>query len=270
MSTADTESEVVGSIQTVRHGAIGVIVLSQPSRRNALTLEMWSELRAAAEALGGDPGIRVIVVRGEGVEAFCGGADITEFPRRRTEPADVRTYQARVVGAARALQAIRKPTIAMMHGACAGGGAGIAMSCALRFADDRLRFSIPAAKLGVVYEGEIVARLVREVGPATTFDILASARTVDADAALRVGLVSVIWPSSELEGRVMSYAESMAAKAPLSIEGAWLAIRAAEQPGVARWREELTDMYDRALGSADYREGVQAFLEKRSATFSGR
>jgi enoyl-CoA hydratase/carnithine racemase len=270
MSPAHTEPDVIGTVHSVRRGPIGVIVLSQPARRNALTLEMWDELRASAEELGADTEIRVVIVRGEGTEAFCGGADISEFPRRRTEPDDVRRYQQSVVGAERALLAIRKPTIAMIHGACAGGGAGIAMSCALRFADDRLRFSIPAAKLGVVYEGEIVARLVREVGPATTFDILASARTVDADAAVRVGLVNAVWPTDELEERVMTYAESVAAKAPLSVEGAWLAIRAAEEPGVARWREELADVYDRALGSADYREGVQAFLEKRNATFSGR
>jgi enoyl-CoA hydratase/carnithine racemase len=256
-------------IRTLRAGHVGVIVLSQPERRNAMTLEMWDSLAGVVEGFGGDPEIRVVVVRGEGTEAFSAGADISEFPELRTQPEDVRRYQESVVRAEDALIALRKPTIAMMHGACAGGGAGLAMSCALRFADDRLRFSIPAARLGVVYESEIVARLVREVGPAAAFDILVSGRTVEAEEALRIGLVSAVWPTAELETQVMAYVDRVAANAPLSIEGAWLAVRSAEGPGSDRWRDELAEVQWRALASADYREGVQAFLEKRRPTFSG-
>jgi enoyl-CoA hydratase/carnithine racemase len=265
-----SETPISTGIRTIRAQRVGVIVLSQPERRNALTLEMWDGLADAADRLGADPDIRVVVVRGEGDEAFSGGADITEFPQRRTEPDDVRRYQESVVRAERGLISLRKPTIAMLHGACAGGGAGIAMSCAVRFGDDRLRFSIPAARLGVVYESDIVARLVREVGPASTLDVLVSARTVDAQEALRIGLVSELWPQADLEERVMAYAHQIAENAPLSVEGAWLAVKAVEEPDTVRWREELADVHGRALASGDYREGVRAFLGKRSPNFSGR
>jgi enoyl-CoA hydratase len=259
-----------GEVGIVRTGQVGVIVLNQPERLNAMTLEMWDSLARAAEELAVDPDIRAIVVRGEGTRAFSAGADISEFPEVRTQPGDVRRYQESVVRAEQALIATRKPTVAMVYGACAGGGAGIAMSCSLRFADEKLRFSIPAARLGVVYESEIVGRLVREVGPAAAFDILASARTIDAEQALAMGLVSAVWPTADLKRNVMAYIEGVAANAPLSIEGSWLAIRVAEDPDNDRWQDELTEVQSKALESADYREGVNAFLQKRSPMFSGK
>lgn len=245
------------------------MVLSQPQKRNAMTLGMWDELKATVGSLNADPEIRAIVLRGEGIDAFSAGADITEFPERRTRPEDARRYQEAVTAAEEELMSVRKPTIAMLFGACAGGGAGIALSCALRFADDRLRFSIPAASLGVVYEDVIVSRLVHEVGPSAAFDILISARTLDAAEALRIRLVNDVWRSDELEGRVMEYAERIGANAPISVEGAWVAIKATEEPANERWRRELSELERRALASSDYREGVRAFLEKRRPGFSG-
>jgi enoyl-CoA hydratase/carnithine racemase len=265
--TASTRS---AGIRTVRSGHVGFIVLDQPARLNAMTLEMWNSLADATAELGADGEIRVIVVRGEGTEALSAGADISEFPELRTEPEDVRRYQEAVVRAFQTLISVRKPSIAMIHGVCAGGGAGIALACALRFADDRLRFSIPAARLGVVYETEVVGRLVRTVGSATALDILASARTINSEEAVSAGLVSAVWPAAELDDQVLAYAERVAGNAPLSIEGAWLAIRAAEEPGDARWRDELDEVQRRAFASADYREGVKAFLEKRKPTFEGK
>jgi enoyl-CoA hydratase/carnithine racemase len=235
-----------------------------------MTLDMWDQLATEVERLGADTDVRVIVVRGDGTEAFSAGADISEFPEVRTDPDDVRRYQERVERAEQALIDVRKPTIAMLHGACAGGGAGIAMSCALRFADEALRFSIPAARLGVVYESAIVGRLVREVGPATALDILTSARTLNAEEALRKRLVSGVWPTEELSAAVTSYAQSVAANAPLSVEGAWLAIRAVEEPDVPGWRTQLAEVSSQAYTSSDYREGVRAFLEKRAPVFSGK
>src|SRR4051812_30660111 len=150
-----------------------------------MRLEMWEALPAAVERLVAADEVRVLVVRGEGAGAFSAGADIAEFPGRRTRPEDAARYGEAVVGAVDALAGCRKPTIALLHGAAAGGGAGIALACALRFADDRLRFSIPAAQLGVVYEGAIVSRLVETVGASYAFDLLASARTVGPEEALR-------------------------------------------------------------------------------------
>src|SRR5439155_12662910 len=133
-----------------------------------------------------------------GTHAFSAGADISEFLEKRRNAEQNELYTKAYVAAQDRIAAARKPTIALIHGVCAGGGTGIALACRLRFADDRLRFSIPAARLGVVYDFGSVARLVRCVGPSFAYDILVSARTVAAEEALRLGLVNAVHAHVEL------------------------------------------------------------------------
>ena len=260
----------MGEVRAEQEGAIGVLTLSQPDKLNALTLEMWDALPHAVAALAGDPDVRAIVVRGDGSEAFSAGADITEFPEKRSTPELADRYSKSVGAGLSVLAETRKPTIAMLHGACVGGGGGIAVSCALRFADERLRFSIPAARLGVIYEVEAISRLVQIVGPSYAFDILISGRTLDAEEALRIGLVNRVTAADELEETVLDYARRLADNAPMSMEGAWVAIRAAHEPWNGAWNEELEDLKRRAIESEDFAEGVRAFLEKRRPNFGRR
>lgn len=250
---------------------VGVLTISHPGRLNALTLAMWDGLPDAVAALREDAAVRAIVVRGAGDEAFSAGADITEFPQHRADAVSAERYSEAVGRALTALADTRKPTIALIHGVCFGGGGGIAVSCALRFCDDRLRFSIPAARLGVVYEVEAISRLVLAVGAGHAYDILVSGRTLDAEEALRIGLVNAVHPAADLDGAVLDYAQRLVANAPIPMEGAWVAIRATQDAVHApRWLDELDVLKRRAIESGDFAEGVQAFLEKRRPTFRGQ
>ena len=247
-------------------GAIGRIWLSQSDRLNAMTLDMWRELGEAVTALDADAATRAIVIRGEGSEAFSAGADISEFSELRATVEAAQIYSRTVSAALRSLLDARKPTVALIHGVCIGGGAGIAIACRLRFCDDALRFAIPAARLGVVYEREAIDALVGLTGPSRALDILLSGRRLTAAEALQFGLVTRVTTPDDLDDQVEDYVSVLADNAPLSMEGAIVAVRTRS----AGPDDELEDLQRRAIESADYREGRLAFLEKRRPRFTGQ
>src|SRR5437870_5563023 len=137
-------------LQVAARGSVATLVLNRPAKRNAITLEMWKALPAVLGDLASDPGIRVLVIRGAGEEAFAGGADISEFERVRRDVASGKRYSQTVEQAERALVAYPRPTIAMIHGFCVGGGLEVALACDLRFADRAATFGITASRLGKI------------------------------------------------------------------------------------------------------------------------
>lgn len=259
--------ESSGRIRLVRDGLVATIVISRPGKHNALSLDMWGQLHEAADEVANDDRARVVVVRGEGTEAFSAGADISEFGEVRQDAETAERYSDTIERAEVTLIRSRKPVLAMLHGICAGGGCGIALACTLRFADEAFRFSIPAARLGVVYHQTAVDRLVQHVGPSVAMDILISGRFVGVEEAQQRGLVDVVYPTADLEQQVYDYAQMVAKRAPTSVEGAWVGVQSALQPHDGALRDEVLRLQAAAHESADYREGVQAFLEKRSPVF---
>ena len=191
----------------VEREASGVawIVLRNPSRLNAIRLEMWQALPEVVRALAGDPAVRVVVLRGAGEEAFASGADISEFVTQRGDAASAAAYEGVTATAFEALLAIEKPVVAMIQGVCIGGGLAIAACADLRIASDDARFALPAARLGLGYHQSGVERLVGLLGPSAAAEVFFTARQYTADEALRIGLVNRTVPRVELRAFTQRY-----------------------------------------------------------------
>lgn len=244
-------------------------IINRPAAHNAMNVAVWRGLAERIEALGGDEEVRVIIVRGAGEQAFISGADITEFRVLRSNAAMTAEYDQLSARAWLAMNTVRQPVIAMINGLCFGGGVAVALACDLRFAADHARFAVPAARLGLAYPLAAVERLLQVVGPTHASDILLSTRAFDATEAARIGFVNRTLPRGELEAHVRAYALAMAECAPLTLAAHKLAIQQSLTPSrrdVSALQEAVTRCFD----SADYQEGIAAFLEKRKPRFTGR
>ncbi|PSK91836.1 enoyl-CoA hydratase/carnithine racemase [Murinocardiopsis flavida] len=250
-----------------RSGAVVTLTLNRPESRNAIRLSMYRELPSLLAGIDADPTVKVLVVRGAGTRSFAAGADITEFRDVRADAESARSYNEQVAAAERALDGMGKPTIAMVHGYCIGGGCGLALACDLRFSDTGARFAITPAKLGLVYSLESTKRLVDLVGPAQAKWILFSGQQVDADRALATGLTDMVADTAELAEQTYAFAELVAARAQFSVRAAKDIVRRIVG-GQTDDDEATTLLRNSSFDTEDYAEGVRAFLEKRPPRFT--
>ena len=264
---ADVASE---ALIVRREPPLAWMIVNRPAAHNALNAEVWRGLADAAEALSRDDAIRVVILRGAGDKAFLAGADISEFEALRANAEMAVEYDRLSARTWSALLEARQPVIAMVNGLCYGGGVSIALACDLRFAASEARFAIPAARLGLSYPMQAVERLVDVVGPAHAAHLLLSAEAIDAEEARRIGLVNRSVARADLERVTREYALGMAKGAPLTLQSHKLAIRQALLPRGERDLAAMAETVRRCFDSADYREGVAAFLDKRAPEFRGR
>ena len=249
---------------------IGWMTFNNPARHNALSLEMWQAIGHILERFEADDGVRVAVMQGAGGKAFVSGADISEFDAKRSNAEQKAEYARASARGGRALAAFSKPLIARIEGYCIGGGLATALSADVRFATPDSTFGIPAAKLGLGYDYDGLAKLSRVVGPASARDILFSARFMRAEEALRIGLVNFIVERDAIEDEVIAYARRIAANAPLTVKAAKAALDAWERGGREEDLQRVRTLVNACFDSEDYREGRRAFAAKRAPRFVGR
>lgn len=250
----------------VRNG-IGRATFNRPQARNAFTFEMYERLAQICEQADKDRSIKVLVLQGAGDKAFASGTDINQFRAFKT-PEHAIEYESRLDRVLATLEQCRVPTIAAIAGACTGGGAGIAACCDLRVGTKTTRFGFPIARtLGNSLSMSSVSRLAALIGPARVKDLIFTARLVGAEEAARVGLLNeVVEDLSALQQRVEELATLIAGNAPLTLRATKQALARLQR---RLSREEGEDLILMCYMSRDFREGLDAFLNKRQPQWAG-
>lgn len=258
---------VCGQVTIEKRSAIATLVIQNEARRNALSQSMWEQLFNAVRALDEDSEVKVVVVRGSGNKAFSAGADISEFAELAADPEKLAANNDSVQRAQAALEALKKPTIALIFGACVGGGCGLALACDFRFASPQSTFAITPAKLGLLYSVNDTRRLYNLVGPAMTREILYTGRMLSAIEAEQMGMLNKLHADDELEQQVYRFADELAAGSQYALRGIKTVLAKLEGHGQAT-DEEIQALFDRAFTSEDCLEGTAAFLQKRPPKFT--
>jgi len=251
-------------------GAVGWITFNNPARRNAMSQDMWEAVPLAFDAFEADPAVRVIVLKGAGDKAFVAGADISQFNELRSSPETVAKYDATSDEANRRIAASPKPTIAMIHGFCIGGGVGLAVCCDMRIASETARFGVPATRLGLGYGPSGVKKLMDLVGPSHVKEIFYTARHFSAQEAKEMGLVNRVLPEAELQAYVAGYCATIAENAPMTMLAVKRTVEQLLTLSPAADLAECDRLVAACFASEDYVEGRTAFMEKRRPVFRGR
>ena len=263
------KSHANGKILQSLSDGVGVITFNNPEKRNAMSLEMWEGLGHALTELRDDPNVRVVILTGAGDKAFVSGADISQFEKTRHNAEASEEYSKRSAAQRALLANYSKPTIACIRGFCLGGGMQVAMLTDMRFASDNSQFGIPAARLGIAYGFDGLRHLVSLVGPSWARLLMYTGMRIDAAEALRIGLIERMIPDDQLWGETMLIAETISTNAPLAIKAAKITIAEVLKDESARDMDAIKAIGTACMDSADFREGRQAFMEKRKPQFSG-
>ena len=260
----ETVTAEANLLYEVRNG-VGQITFNRPQARNSLTFDMYERLAAICEAAANDRSLKVLILTGAGDKAFAAGTDINQF-RAFATPQDAIGYEARIDRVLTTLEQCRVPTIAAINGACTGGGAGIAACCDLRIGTTTAKFGFPIARtLGNCLSASNIGRLSALIGATRLKEIIFTARLIEAREAAGIGLLhEVVEDLAALQRRADELARLVASHAPLTLRATKQALLRA-QPKPAEDEDLILMCYQ----SRDFREGMDAFLNKRPPQWTG-
>ncbi len=248
-------------------GHVATLTINRPDKLNALNIATRSRLVEELDDLAANDDIRVVIVTGAGEKSFVAGADIAEFEGR--SPVD----QFRVMTDSSMFLAVDqfpKPIIAAINGFCLGGGCELALACDIRIASEKAKLGQPEINLGLIPGGGGTQRLPRLVGMGAALKMLYTGDFIRADEAHRIGLVDEVVPPDQLLTRAKELADTIASKSPLALRMIKQAVRTSARTSLDEGLKQEVTLFSLAFASEDKKEGVDAFLNKRQPTFTGR
>lgn len=260
----------MASVFARKDGAVATVMFSNAAKLNAATPEMWVQLAESLKSLDADPDVRVVIITGYGGKAFVSGGDIGSLTRAPGEERERNAEDRQGPPPFMSPIGFSKPVVAKIRGICMGGGLGLAAACDVRICSEDAVFRMPAARLGVGYGYAGLARMIGIIGAANAADIFLSARKFDAAEALRIGYVQRVVPNEHLDTAVDEYCAMLAENAPLAMATAKRAINESLKEPAERDLAAVQQLVAACWASEDFKEGRQAFMEKRKPLFTGR
>jgi enoyl-CoA hydratase len=255
-------------VEETREGRVLILTLNRPEALNAIDVAVLDALDKALTAALADDTVGAIVLTGAGQKAFVAGADITQFPSLDVFSAG--TFVGRAHQLFLRLEEAPKAVITAVNGYCLGGGLELALATDIRLAAEGARFGQPEVNLGLIPGWGGTQRLPRLVGPGWARQLILSGEMIDAETALRIGLVNEVLPAASLLPRAVALGATIASRAPTAVALAKAAMRRGMDVSLPSGLAYETAMWQIVFATADAREGVAAFLEKRTPQFTGR
>jgi enoyl-CoA hydratase/carnithine racemase len=267
ISPVDNNVPASDHVLVKRDGPIVTLTFNRPEARNAMTWEMYQRLYDTCEEVDADESIRVLVLKGAGGKAFVAGTDISQFTRFEGAEDGLR-YEREGDQRSGRIARVKKPVIAQIQGYAVGGGLAIAAGADVRIATPDARFGAPIAKtLGNCLSMKTYAKFMDLIGPSRLKEMIFTARMLSAEEALAAGFVHEIVPADRIEARVREQAEKIASHAPITL---WVTKESVRRLQESRTLPDDEDLIRKTYGSADFKEGVRAFVEKRAPHWTGK
>lgn len=255
------------TILVEKNEGVAILTINRPDKLNALNTKVHEEGVAALEELRTDDEVRVVVITGAGEKSFIAGADISEFAGK-TPVTQRAVFQNKTLF--NSIDTFPKPVIAMINGFCLGGGCELSLACDIRVASDNARFGQPEINLGIIPGGGGTQRLTHLIGEGKSMELILTGDMIDAETALKLGLVNHVYSSEELTENTMKLAGKIASKSPIALQMAKEAVKTASRSNLDEGLRREVDLFAICFSSEDKEEGVSAFLEKRKPEFKGK